>query len=114
MSIQAVWRVPRSAALGLMVGGLLLAGTSWALAGDWVQATGNLANLASECANLCGIFPVPNSDKVIAGVAGARLWVTTNGGAMWTKMGGLAAHIRNRPQQILFDPISCDMTLPPE
>lgn len=77
-------------------------------AANWLPATGNLANMASECGNLCRIFPVPNSDKVIAGVAGAGLWVTTNGGALWTKLGGADSQIRNRPQQILFDPGNAD------
>lgn len=72
-------------------------------AGSWINAAGNLANLPSECGNMCRLFPVPNTDKVIAGVAGAGLWATTNTGLTWTKIGG-TANIRNRPQQLLFDP----------
>ena len=75
------------------------------VAANWVPATGNLANLPSECGNLCQVFPVPNSARVIAGVAGAGLWVSRDGGAEWTKLGdGGEVAIRNRPQQILFDP----------
>jgi hypothetical protein len=36
---------------------------------NWVQATGNLASLPREGGNLCGIFPVPNSDCQGTGVA---------------------------------------------
>ncbi len=38
----------------------------------WGNAAGNLAGLSSECGNMCRLFPVPNTDKVIAGIAGAR------------------------------------------
>jgi hypothetical protein len=72
-------------------------------AGEWVNATGNLTNMASECGNLCRIFPVPKENKVIAGVAGAGLWASTDAGSTWTRIGG-EAKIRNRPQQLLFDP----------
>jgi hypothetical protein len=80
-----------------------------AQAANWVPATGNLANMASECGNLCRIFLLPNSGRVIAGVAGAGLWVTTNGGALWAKLGGADSKIKNRPQQILFDPANADV-----
>jgi hypothetical protein len=87
----------------LLMGGMLILAAAPVRAGEWVNATGNLTNLASECGNLCRIFPVPKADKVIAGVAGAGLWASTNAGLTWVKMGG-DANIRNRPQQILFDP----------
>jgi hypothetical protein len=96
-------------AIALALAGLGFLAGPRAQAAGWVPATGNLARLSSECGNLCRLFPVPNSDKVIAGVAGAGLWATTNGGALWTKLGGPAATIRNRPQQILFDPADANV-----
>jgi len=46
---------------------------------------------------------------VIAGVAGAGLWATSNGGATWSKLGAADLSIRNRPQQILYDPGNADI-----
>ena len=109
MSVQYIRRYPNVFSYGLALASLVVIAALPGQAASWVPATGNLANMASECGNLCRIFPVPNSDKVIAGVAGAGLWVTTNGGALWTKLGGAASQIRNRPQQILFDPGNADV-----
>ena len=103
MSVQPVRRHPRVFSRDLAFASLVVMAALPGQAANWVPATGNLANMASECGNLCRIFPEPNSDKVIAGVAGVGLWVTTNGGALWTKLGGADCQIRNRPQQILFD-----------
>jgi hypothetical protein len=109
MSVQSIRHYPRVFSRGLALASLVMMAALPGQAANWVPATGNLANMASECGNLCRIFPVPNSDKVIAGVAGAGLWVTTNGGALWTKLGGADCQIRNRPQQILFDPGNADI-----
>jgi hypothetical protein len=98
MSVQPVRRCPRVFSGGLAFASLVVIAALPGQAANWVPATGNLANMASECGNLCRIFTVPNSEKVIAGVAGAGLWVTTNGGALWTKLGGAGSQIRNRPQ----------------
>ncbi len=83
---------------------LLTVTASTTHAAGWVNATGNLTNFPSECGNLCRLFPVPHTSKVIAGVAAAGLWATTNGGATWTKLGAGTPAMRNRPQDILFDP----------
>lgn len=109
MSNESVRHGPRFISQGLALGSLVVVAALAVRAENWVPATGNLANMASECGNLCRIFPVPNSDRVIAGVAGAGLWVTTNGGVVWTKLGGAETKIRNRPQQILFDPGNADI-----
>jgi hypothetical protein len=107
MKRGAVYRLSMAAVIGAdTFASLILAAVLPARAATWVPATGNLANMASECGNLCHVFPVPNSYKVIAGVAGAGLWVTGNGGATWTKLGGADSIIRNRPQQILYDPVN--------
>jgi hypothetical protein len=91
----------------LILATILCAAATPVLAASWTPATGNLANLPSECGNLCHVFPVPNSGDVIAGVAGAGLWITHDLGTNWNKMsdtGPQSAAIRNRPQQILYDP----------
>jgi len=109
MSVQCVPSYPRVFSAGLALTSFLVIAALPTQAANWVPATGNLANMGSECGNLCRIFPVPNSDKVIAGVAGAGLWVTTNGGTLWTKLSGADSQIRNRPQQLLFDPGNADI-----
>jgi hypothetical protein len=98
MSVQPVRRYLRVFSHGLTAASLVVMAAFPGRAANWVPATGNLASMASECGNLCRIFPVPNSDKVIAGVAGVGMWVTTNGGALWSKLGGSDSQIRNRPR----------------
>jgi photosystem II stability/assembly factor-like uncharacterized protein len=88
--------------------GLTLLAATHLRAAAWVNAVGNLGSQASECGNMCRLFPVPNTDRVIAGVAGAGLWATTNAGLTWAKIGG-DAKIRNRPQEILFDPVQTNV-----
>jgi hypothetical protein len=73
---------------------------------SWVNATGNLANMPSECGNLTLVSAVPGAATVIAGVAQAGLWATNDGGAHWNALGTGAgsAVITNRPSSIVYDP----------
>ena len=89
----------------LWAAGILFTITS-PLAAQWVNVTGNLADLPSECGNLCLLSAVPGQDKIIAGVAKRGLWQTTDGGATWTTLGQGAGSdaIVNRPSRILYDP----------
>ena len=50
------------------------------LAAQWTNVTGDLAELPSECGNLCLLSVVPGQDKIIAGVAKRGLWQSTEGG----------------------------------
>ena len=77
----------------------------------WTNATSNLANMQSECGNLCLLSAVPGKDKVIAGIAQKGLWQTTDGGATWTQLGTAAgsAVITNRPGCIVYDPANADI-----
>jgi hypothetical protein len=77
----------------------------------WVNATGNLANMASECGNMCLLSAVPGKDRVIAGIAQKGLWATTDGGTTWTHLGSGAgsAVITNRPGCIVYDPTNPDI-----
>ena len=76
------------------------------LRAQWVNVTGNLAGLPSECGNLCLLSVVPGQDKIIAGVAKRGLWQTADGGATWIQLGqGEGSDkIVNRPSRILYDP----------
>jgi len=75
-------------------------------AATWVNATGNLANMPSECGNLGLVSANPCSTMVIAGVAKAGLWGTQDGGKSWAKLGAGAgsATITNRNTVISYDP----------
>jgi photosystem II stability/assembly factor-like uncharacterized protein len=72
---------------------------------SWVNATGNLANMPSECGNLTLVSAIPNSDAVVAGVAQKGLWANTSG-TTWSHLGDGAgsATITNRPSWIAYDP----------
>ena len=72
----------------------------------WVNATGNLANMASECGNLGLVSANPCSAMVIAGVAKAGLWGTEDAGKTWRKLGSGAgsAVITNRISSVVYDP----------
>jgi hypothetical protein len=73
--------------------------------GAWVNVTGNLAGMSSECGNMQAISAIPNANKVIAVVSAAGLWATTNGGTSWAKMGGASGNaITNRGSQFIYDP----------
>jgi photosystem II stability/assembly factor-like uncharacterized protein len=77
---------------------------------EWVNVTGNLAGIPSECGNLCLLSVVPGQDKVIAGIAKRGLWQTTDGGTTWTPLGQGAGSdvILNRPSRILYDSANLD------
>ncbi len=89
---------------------LVLAGVLFGLAiplpAQWVNVTANLADLPSECGNLCLLSVVPGQDRIIAGIAKRGLWQTTDGGVTWTPLGQGAGSdaIVNRPSRILYDP----------
>lgn len=86
--------------------GIVFACTASSAFAAWVNVTGNLADMPSECGNLCLLSMVPGQDKIIAGVAKRGLWATTDGGTTWTPLGqgeGSDAII-NRPSRIVYDP----------
>jgi len=93
----------------LIAGGILF-GIGFPLPAQWVNVTGNLAEMPSECGNLCLLSLVPGQDRIIAGIAQRGLWQTTNGGATWTPLGQGAGSdlIVNRPSRILYDPSNTD------
>jgi len=74
-------------------------------AGTWVNVTGNLSNIASDCGNLTKLSSVPGSDTIIAGVAIRGLWAN-NSGSTWSHLGAGAGSdtITNRPSSIVYDP----------
>lgn len=79
--------------------------TPSASAATWVNVTGNLANMASECGNLTMLSPVPVSNTIIAGVALEGLWAN-NSGSTWSHLGAGSGSdtITNRPSWIVYDP----------
>jgi photosystem II stability/assembly factor-like uncharacterized protein len=74
--------------------------------GTWTNVTNNLSGLASQCGNLTTLSIVPNTDEIIAGVAGVGLFASTNDGASWSQLGtgSGSATVANRPLAIVYDP----------
>ncbi len=74
--------------------------------GEWVESTGSLAGLESECGNMSFVSARPDRDQLIAGVAARGLWSSTDGGVNWTALGvgDGSAQITNRTTAILYDP----------
>jgi hypothetical protein len=72
----------------------------------WVNATGNLAGMGSDCTNLYRVATHPASGRVIAGVALHGLFASDDGGKSWQPLGTGAgsAQIINRVSSITFDP----------
>src|SRR4051812_44663415 len=79
-------------------------------AATWVNVTGNLAGMPSECGNLTMLSASSSSDRVIAGVAQKGLWSNTTG-STWTQLGTGAgsATITNRPSWISYDPANANV-----
>jgi photosystem II stability/assembly factor-like uncharacterized protein len=93
--------------VAIAVSGALSIGLSPVHAAGWVNATGTLGGVATECGAVGHSFKVPNTNMVIAGVAGDGLWATTDKGVTWNKLGGSSGNaIKNRPTQMIFDPVS--------
>jgi hypothetical protein len=74
--------------------------------GGWTNATGNLANMDSECGNLSHVSAKPDEDLLIAGVAQKGLWASSDGGKTWHALGtgGGSDSIVNRLSWIAYDP----------
>ncbi|HXU81944.1 MAG TPA: hypothetical protein VN914_11145, partial [Polyangia bacterium] len=85
-------------------GGMPMTGSAW------MAAAANLAGVDSECGNVSGMASRPDRDMLIVGVAKQGLWASTNGSAMWTKLGTGAgsAMIVNRSLTYIFDPAHPD------
>ncbi|HMJ90172.1 MAG TPA: hypothetical protein VK530_10170 [Candidatus Acidoferrum sp.] len=81
------------------------------LSAQWVNVTANLAEMPSECGNMCLLSAVPGQDKIITGIAKRGLWQTTDGGTTWTSLGQGAGSdvIINRPSEIVYDPKNADV-----
>ena len=75
----------------------------------WVNVTGSLAGLASECQNLGKVIAQPCSKRIVAGVAAQGLYASDDAGKTWFKLGtGGGDAVINRPSGILFDPLHPD------
>jgi photosystem II stability/assembly factor-like uncharacterized protein len=72
----------------------------------WVDATGDLAGLQSECGNLNYLSARPDRPGIIAGVSLQGLWSSEDGGETWTQLGQGAGsdEIAFRLTEIAYDP----------
>ena len=73
---------------------------------SWINATGNLAGMASDCFNMGRVAAKPGSPRIIAGVALHGLFASDDRGKSWQPLGTGAgsAKITNRVSSITFDP----------
>jgi photosystem II stability/assembly factor-like uncharacterized protein len=71
---------------------------------SWIDATGNLAGLPSECGNLSHVSARPGGG-LIAGVALQGLWSSTDGGEKWDPLGDAeGTALKFRMTTIVYDP----------
>jgi photosystem II stability/assembly factor-like uncharacterized protein len=72
----------------------------------WVDATGNLAGLSSECGNLSYVSVNPEGE-LIASVALQGLWSSDDSGESWTQLGEAAGSdaLELRTTAIVHDPL---------
>ncbi|HEV8244630.1 MAG TPA: hypothetical protein VGP93_02550 [Polyangiaceae bacterium] len=78
---------------------------------EWVNSTGNLANMASSCGTVGKVLSKPCSSAVFATVANAGVWSTTDRGQTWTALGTGAGSvpILNHAFAMMFDPEHYDV-----
>lgn len=74
--------------------------------GEFVNVGASLAKLVTGGGDLMVVSAVPNSPRVIAGIASAGLWATDDGGESWIQLGDAegSAVINNGPLAIVYDP----------
>jgi photosystem II stability/assembly factor-like uncharacterized protein len=74
---------------------------------QWVNVTGNLAGMASECGNTQILAAHPSRDMLITVVAKQGLWASTDGAASWQQLWPAAGamQISNRGTAFVFDPM---------
>ncbi|HEX2673725.1 MAG TPA: hypothetical protein VHM25_22760 [Polyangiaceae bacterium] len=72
----------------------------------WMDATGSLTGMKPGFGNICYLSVKPDDDELIAGLAEAGLWASTDGGETWEAMGSGkdSATITNRPTTMIYDP----------
>jgi photosystem II stability/assembly factor-like uncharacterized protein len=68
----------------------------------WVNVTSNVGSETWGAYGVTYMKAVPGTDMVIAGVSERGLWVTSDNGASWRKLGG--DEMKFRPGRIVFDP----------
>ncbi|MGC4043615.1 MAG: hypothetical protein QM758_07395 [Armatimonas sp.] len=71
-------------------------------AASWVNVTNNVGGDSWGAYGVTYVKAVPNSVDIIAGVSERGLWISSDGGSTWRKLGG--DEIKNRPGRIVFDP----------
>lgn len=68
----------------------------------WVNVTNNVGGESWGAYGVTYLKAVPHSSDIIAGVSERGLWLSSDDGATWRKLGG--DEIQNRPGRIVFDP----------
>jgi photosystem II stability/assembly factor-like uncharacterized protein len=75
--------------------------------GPWVDVTGNLAGMPSDCGNLGYVTGHPDTDQVIAAVALNGLWANDPVTQEWLPLGGASPGVvANGTASIVFDRVA--------
>src|SRR5688500_5973530 len=78
---------------------------SFTVGEQWIDATGNLVGLASECDNLSLVATREATGELIAAVALQGVFASGDGGATWTRLApAQTGGTTNRARSVLFDP----------
>ena len=67
----------------------------------WVNVTGNLAGMASECGNTPYLAVAPQPDMLITSVAKQGLWSSTDGGASWKQLWAGSGHAADHEPRLV-------------
>jgi hypothetical protein len=70
----------------------------------WVDVTANLAGMESYCGNLSFVSARPDSDQLLAGVAGQGLFANDPGAQEWVPFGRDSVNLNHRTSSIIYDP----------
>lgn len=95
--------VPFASVFFALFSGLLLGGSARGQGGAWRDVTGSVGGPKWGYAGVTLLASVPKRDELLAGVSGAGIWSSRDGGTTWRLL-GQDGQITCRPYQILFDP----------
>lgn len=79
--------------------------------GEFVDATGNLVEVATDAMDLSLLTSVAGSERIIVGMGMSGVWASDDAGATWSPLGSGDGSdtVNSRPTHITFDPEHADV-----
>jgi hypothetical protein len=79
--------------------------------GEFVDATGNLVEMATDAMDLSLLTSVAGSERIIVGMGMSGVWASDDAGATWSQLGSGDGSdtVNSRPTHITFDPERADV-----